>query len=330
MLRATEPPTPRRAFLGSLLVAASAGCGGGGATKTSAANQKQPQRTEAPVSTAPIGGISRLDDLGMRPKILSEIRRLVTQPRGMLLCCGPTGSGWTTTLYACLREVDRHKNIVAVEDPIEHRLDNITQHQIDTKSGQTFAAGLKSVLDKKPDVVMVGEIRDGATARMACEAATDHCLVFSGTRSNDTLTALFRMMDFEVEPSTIASAVSAALAQRLIRTLCERCKEPYKPKREFLEKANIPPEKVDVFYRTPGNPESVCPACRGTGYVGQTGIFELLLMSEPVREILRDDPSLQAIKAEARKNGLIYVQEDGLRLVILGRTSITELLRVVR
>jgi general secretion pathway protein E len=332
MLRETEPPIPRRAFLGSLLVAAAAGCGGGGgdATKNSAANQKQPQRTEVPDLTLISGGVARLEDLGMRPKIMSEIRRLVTQPRGMLLCCGPTGSGWTTTLYACLHEVDRHKNIVTVEDPIEYRLDNIAQQQIDTKSGQTFAGGLKSVLDKKPDVVMVGEIRDAATASIACKAAMDRCLVFSGIHSNDTLTALFRMIDLEVEPVVIASAVSAVLAQRLVRILCEHCKDPYKPTSEFIKKANIPPDKVDVFFRPPMNPKSTCPGCGGTGYVGQTGIFELLVLSEPVRKILRGDPSVQAVKAEARKNGLIYVQEDGLRLVILGRTSITELLRVVR
>jgi general secretion pathway protein E len=188
------------------------------------------------------------------------------------------------------------------------------------------------VLDQKPDVVMIGEIRDGATASMACEAATDRCLVFSGIDAVDTLTALFRVIELGIEPSRIASAVTALLAQRKVRTLCEHCKEPYKPSPEFIRKANIPPDKVDVFYRTPQNPESVCIFCAGTGYVGQTGIFELLLLSEPVRKILREDPfpSLKAIKAEARKNGLIYVQEDGLRLVILGRTSITELLRVVR
>jgi general secretion pathway protein E len=330
MLRTTDPPIQRRAFLGSLLVAASAGCGGGGATKNSAVNQKRPQRTEVPHSTAVGGGVSRLEDLGMRPTIMSEIRRLLTQPRGMLLCGGPPGSGWRNTLYACLREVDRQKKIATVEDPIEQRLDNITQQQIDTKSGKTFAAGLTSILDRKPDVVMVSEIQDGATASIVCEAATDHCLVLTGIQSQDTLTALFRMIDLEVEPSRIASAVSAVLAQRLVRTLCEHCKEAYKPKREFLEKANIPLDKVDVFYRTPLDPQSVCPACRGTGYLGQTGIFELLILSEPVRKILRNDASLKAIKGEARRNGMIYIQEDGLRLVILGRTSISELLRVVR
>ncbi len=276
-------------------------------------------------------GVSRLDDAGMRPKLVAEIRSMVAQPHGMFLCCGPTGSGKTTTLYACLREIDRfQKNIITVEDPIEYHLDNITQMEINTKSGQTFAGSLRSIMRQDPDVIMVGEIRDQETATIACQAATTGHMVFSTVHANDTVTALFRLLDLGVEPFMIASALSAVLGQRLVRLLCEACKEPYKPKPEFLKKANLPADKVDVFYRRPTEPQQVCTQCGGTGYLGRTGIFELLIITEAMRDMIRENPSINAIKAEARKNGMIYLQEDGLRQVIQGKTSIDELLRVVK
>ena len=276
-------------------------------------------------------GVARLDDSGMRPKLIAEIRTTVTQPHGMFLVCGPTGSGKTTTLYAGLREIDRfQKNIITVEDPIEYHLDNITQMEINTKSGQTFSGSLRSILRQDPDVIMIGEIRDQETATIACQAATTGHMVFSTVHANDTVTALFRLLDLGVEPFMIASALTAVLGQRLVRVLCEACKEPYKPKPEFLKKANLPADKVDVFYRKPTEPEQVCPQCGGTGYLGRTGIFELLVITEPMRDMIRENPSMNAIKAEARKNGMIYMQEDGLRQVIQGKTSIEELLRVVK
>ncbi len=275
--------------------------------------------------------VGRLEEVGLRPKMVQEIRASVTQPHGMFLCCGPTGAGKSTTLYACLREIDRfQKNIITVEDPVEYRLDNVTQMEINTKSGQTFAGSLRSILRQDPDVIMIGEIRDQETATIACQAATTGHMVFSTVHANDTVTALFRLLDLGIEPFMIASALSAVLGQRLVRVLCETCKEPYKPKPEFLKKANLPPDKVEVFYRPPKEPEQVCPACGGTGYMGRTGIFELLVISEPMRELIRDNPSPNAIKAEARKTGMIYLQEDGLRQVIQGRTSIEELMRVVK
>lgn len=275
--------------------------------------------------------VSKLEDLGMRPKLVEQVRGLVTQPHGMFLCCGPTGSGKSTTLYAALREIDRYqRNIITVEDPIEYHLDNVTQMEVNTKSGQTFATSLRSILRQDPDVIMVGEIRDQETATIACQAANTGHMVFSTVHSNDAVTALFRLLDLGVEPFMIASALTAVLGQRLVRLLCDACKEPYKPKPEFLKKANLPADKVDVFYRRPENPEQVCPQCGGTGYFGRAGIFELLVITEPLREMLRENPSLTKIKAEARRGGMIYLQEDGLRQVIQGRTSIEELLRVVK
>lgn len=275
--------------------------------------------------------VSKLEDLGMRPKLVEQVRGLATQPHGMFLCCGPTGSGKSTTLYAALREIDRYqRNIITVEDPIEYQLDNVTQMEVNTKAGQTFATSLRSILRQDPDVIMIGEIRDQETATIACQAANTGHMVFSTVHSNDAVTALFRLLDLGVEPFMIASALSAVMAQRLVRLLCDACKEPYKPKPEFLKKANLPADKVDVFYRRPENPEQVCPQCGGTGYFGRAGIFELLVITEPIREMLRENPSLTKIKAEARRSGMIYLQEDGLRQVIQGRTSIEELLRVVK
>ncbi len=273
--------------------------------------------------------VARLDEVGMRPKMIAEVRALVTQPHGMFLLAGPTGSGKTTTLYAALREIDRfQRNIITVEDPIEYQLDNITQMEINTKSGQTFSGSLRSILRQDPDVIMIGEIRDQETATISCQAANTGHMVFSTVHANDSVTALFRLLDLGVEPFLLASAITAILSQRLIRVLDETCKEPYKPKPEFLKKANLPADKVDVFYRVPTDPALLPPG--STGYLGRTGIFELLVVTEAMRDMIRDNPSLNAIKAEARKNGMVYLQEDGLRQVIQGKTSIDELLRVVK
>ena len=209
-------------------------------------------------------------------------------------------------------------------------MDNITQMEVNTKAGQTFATALRSILRQDPDVIMIGEIRDQETASIACQAANTGHMVFSTVHSNDAVTSLFRLLDLGVEPFMIASALTGVLGQRLVRLLCEACKEPYKPKPEFLKKANLPVDKVDVFYRRPENPEQVCPQCGGTGYFGRTGIYELMVINEPMRDMIRENPSINKIKAEARKNGMIYLQEDGLRQVIQGRTSIEELLRVVK
>jgi type II secretory ATPase GspE/PulE/Tfp pilus assembly ATPase PilB-like protein len=277
------------------------------------------------------GAVTKLEELGLRTKLIEQVRSLVTQPHGMFLCCGPTGSGKSTTLYASLREIDRYqRNIITVEDPIEYHLDNVTQMEVNTKAGQTFATALRSILRQDPDVIMIGEIRDQETATIACQAANTGHMVFSTVHSNDAITSLFRLLDLGVEPFMISSALTAVMGQRLVRLLCENCKEPYKPKPEWLKKANLPVEKIDVFYRKPENPEQVCPQCNGTGYLGRTGVFELLVVTDPLRELLRENPSPSKIKAEARKNGMINIQEDGLRQVIQGRTSIDELLRVVK
>jgi len=284
-----------------------------------------------------------LSQIGMRDKMREQIRGLVKQPHGMFIVCGPTGAGKSTTLYACLNEIDRfQQNIITVENPVEYQLENVTQIEVNPKAGKTFAGELRSILRQDPDVIMIGEIRDQETAEIACQAALTGHMVFTTLHANDTVTAIGRLLDLEVQPFMIASAMTAVLGQRLVRLLCPKCKVRYKPNPELLRKANLPADKIKFFYRphsasengdgageTDGDGQaSVCPNCLGTGYHKRTGIFELLVINDRLRELIRDNPNVNAIKQEAVKSGMRYLYEDGLRQVIEGKTSINELLRV--
>lgn len=272
-----------------------------------------------------------LVDLGMRKQLVEQMQAIVSQPHGMFLTCGPTGAGKSTTLYAALQEINAYENnIITVEDPVEYKMANVTQIEINTKAGQTFATALRSILRQDPDVVMIGEIRDGETAKISCQAANTGHMVFSTIHANDTIAALFRLIDLEVEPFLLASSISAILGQRLVRKLCPECKEAYKPTADLLQKIGLPADKVDKFYRPPSKPEGTCPACNGLGYSGRVGVFELLVINDRLRDLIRETPNMTAIKAEARKNGMLYMKEEGLRLVVKGTTSIDELLRVVK
>ncbi len=281
-----------------------------------------------------VPAVTKLDELGMRPKLAAELKEIVKQPRGMFLACGPAGAGKSTILYACMRETDRFQvNVCSLEEPIEAKVDNVQQTEVSTKNGETFAEPLRSLIRTEPEVLMISELRDAETATIACQAATTKCLVLSAVPAEDTTKALMHMIDLGVEPPLLAGALTAIISQRLVRVLCETCKEPYKPKPEFLKKANLPADKVDVFYRpptpNPEEPREPCPDCDDTHYVGRTGIFELLVITDGLRDLIRENPSINAIKAEARKNGMIYLHEDGLRQVFQGHTSIDELRRIV-
>ena len=276
--------------------------------------------------------VSTLNDLGFRKQLEEQLKEVVHQPHGLLLVCGPTGAGKSTTLYACLSDIDSfQQNIITIEDPVEYKMPNVTQIEINTKAGQTFATSLRSVLRQDPDIVMIGEIRDGETANIACQAANTGHMVFSTVHANDAITALYRMIDLGVDVSMLSSSLSSILAQRLARRLCPDCKESYVPKPEFLKKANLPAEKIDKLYRPPKEGENAaCATCGGMGYRGRVGVYELLVITDRMRDLIREKAALSALKAEARKGGMLYMQEEGLRLVVKGITSIDELLRVVK
>jgi general secretion pathway protein E len=279
-----------------------------------------------------------LTRLGMRDRMRETIHQIADQPHGMLIVCGPTGSGKSTTLYCCMSEIDRYqKNVITVENPVEYQIDNVTQIEINPKAGKTFASELRSILRQDPDVIYVGEIRDQETAEIACQAAQTGHMVFTTLHANDTVTALGRLIDLGVQPFMVASAVSAILGQRLVRVLCPKCKVKYKPNPEMLRKANLPSDKIKHFYRPPESPEELpeemegqCSHCGGSGYYGRTGIYELLVITDRIKDMIRENPNFNAIKQEAVKNGMKYLQEDGLRQVIDGKTSIQELLRVAK
>jgi len=275
--------------------------------------------------------VNKLSQLGMRKQLQEQISEIIHQPHGLFLSCGPTGAGKSTTLYAALGELDAYQqNIITVEDPIEYRMKNVTQIEINTKAGQTFANSLRSILRQDPDVVLIGEMRDEETAKIACQAANTGHMVFSTVHANDTIAALFRIIDLGVEPFMLSTSISGILGQRLVRRLCPDCREPYKPSAEFLKKANLPPDKIEVLYRPPTRRDDPCPTCGGLGYKGRVGVFELLVINDRIRDLIRENPVMSAIKAEARKNGMLYMKEEGLRLVVKGVTDVQELLRVVK
>jgi general secretion pathway protein E len=275
--------------------------------------------------------VNSLAGLGMRKKMQESIRQIVHQPHGLLLSCGPTGAGKSTTLYASLKDVDAYQlNVITVEDPIEYKMANVNQIEINTKAGQTFASSLRSILRQDPDVLMIGEIRDGETATIACQAANTGHMVFSTVHANDSITAVYRMLELGVEPFMVANSLSAVLGQRLVRRLCKECREPYKPGRDVLERLEIPADRIDQFFRPPNGSAGMCPECNGLGYVGRTGIFELLVVNDELRDLVRDKAAASKLKLAAKRNGMLTMKQEGIRLLAQGITSVEELERTVK
>ncbi|MGE3315343.1 MAG: GspE/PulE family protein [Planctomycetaceae bacterium] len=278
--------------------------------------------------------VNSMNGLGLRKQLQEQIRSVIHQPHGLFLSCGPTGAGKSTTLYAALSDIDSYqRNIITVEDPIEYKMPNVNQIEVNTKAGQTFANSLRSILRQDPDVLMIGEIRDAETATIACQAANTGHMVFSTVHANDTITALYRLIELGVEPFMIANSVSAILGQRLVRRLCNECRESYKPSRELLTSLGIPVERIDQFFRPPtqqAEPGETCANCGGLGYMGRIGIFELLVITDEIRDLIRENAPASKVKGAARKNGMLYMREEGLRLLAKGVTSIDELQRVVK
>jgi type II secretory ATPase GspE/PulE/Tfp pilus assembly ATPase PilB-like protein len=272
------------------------------------------------------GGVmqSGLANIGLRSQILEQLREVIHKPYGMFLVTGPTGSGKTTTVYASLSEIDRlQHNITTIEDPVEYRLDGITQISVNSTAGVTFAAILRSVLRQDPDVLLVGEIRDKETAEIACQAALTGHFVFSTLHANDTVATITRMLDLGLDPMLIQTAVTAVLGQRLARKLCPKCKEAYPPPPDLLKKFGLKPGSIEKIYREKG-----CEECGGSGYKGRVGLHELMVMNDDIRKLITAQPSVQDLKIAARKSGTRSLQTDGMMKVFKGITSINEVVRV--
>ncbi len=273
-----------------------------------------------------------LEELGLSPEMRAHLSEIVRKPTGALFVTGPTGSGKSTTLYAALTEINRPEiNIITVEDPVEYRLGGVNQVQINQKAGLTFATALRSILRRarSDDVVMVGEIRDGETARISIEAALTGHFVLSTLHTNDAPSALTRLNEMGVEPFITGAAVSAVLAQRLARKLCSHCCEMFTPTVDDLLRARVSPEDAArrdgmVFYRKRG-----CPRCNQTGYRGRIGVYQLLTMSEELESLAVARASRDEIERAAFRTGMRGLWDDGVDKVAAGLTSLEELARVV-
>jgi type IV pilus assembly protein PilB len=279
-----------------------------------------------------IGGAKALslDELGFSAKDLKKIEKYIRMPYGMILATGPTGSGKTTTLYSVLRILNsRDVSIVTIEDPIEFTIPGITQIQVNLNTNLTFSAGLRSIVRQDPDTILVGEIRDIETASIAVNAAMTGHLLLSTLHTNDAATTLPRLLDMKVEPFLIATTVNVAIGQRLVRKLCVDCREKYRmSKEEIASLAEIVSvrdlNENRTVYRAKG-----CNTCNHTGYVKRTGIYEVLEITEELRELIKRRASADDIRKEGVKQGMVTMVEDGFRKVAEGVTSIEEILRVV-
>jgi general secretion pathway protein E len=268
----------------------------------------------------------RLDAMGFDADIMARIRRLASEPYGMVLVTGPTGSGKTTTLYAALSEINNGEDkIITIEDPVEYQLSGVLQIPVNEKKGLTFARGLRSILRHDPDKIMVGEIRDSETAQIAVQAALTGHLVFTTVHANNVFDVIGRFLHMEVDPYNLVSALNGVIAQRLIRTLCTACMKPVTPSNEALSDADIDPLAIAnwKFHQAVG-----CGTCRGTGYRGRRAIAELLVLNDEIRELIIGRAPIRQLKEAARRGGTRSLRESALDFVRDGVTSLEEANRV--
>jgi len=267
-----------------------------------------------------------LDSLGFSKDSLSIFNELIKKTHGIILVTGPTGSGKTTTLYSVLTRLNTYDvNILTVEDPIEYQVHGVGQMQVKPKIDLTFAAGLRSILRQDPDIIMVGEIRDLETAEIAIQAALTGHRVFSTIHTNDAASGITRLLDMGVEPFLIASSVNAFLAQRLVRTICPHCKQAYKPDVVVLKDLGIKSSQIQgkKLYKGKG-----CEKCINTGYLGRSGIYELLPITNDIRKLIMEHADAVAIKEKAIANGMKTLLQDGIEKALQGLTTLEEVLRV--
>ncbi|MCX6744990.1 MAG: GspE/PulE family protein [Candidatus Parcubacteria bacterium] len=275
-----------------------------------------------------------LDNSGLNPKDVKKVKQAIKSPWGMILATGPTGSGKTTTLYSILKLLNsRDINISTIEDPVEYDVDGINQIQVDAETNLTFAKGLRAILRQDPDVIMVGEIRDEETAKIAINSAMTGHLVLSTLHTNDAATALPRLLDMKVKPYLIASTVLMVIAQRLVRKICPNCIESYTISTENFGKLlpkGVAEKMIDgkknvTLYKGEG-----CKLCHKTGYTDRLGIFEVLEVSQPIRDLIVQKATSQDIKKQAISEGMTTMLEDGLEKVFLGQTTLEEILRATK
>jgi general secretion pathway protein E len=274
------------------------------------------------------GTVFNLEQVGMGPKDMAHFRKLIQLPHGIILVCGPTGSGKTTTLYSALSEINSPDlNILTIEDPIEYELRGIGQTQVNPKIDLTFASALRAHLRQDPDVILVGEIRDKETADNAVQASLTGHLVFSTIHTNDAPTTFTRLTDMGVEPFLVASSLIAVLAQRLVRRLCNECKVPYSPSDEELADVGLSREAANrgTIFRSVG-----CRECLNKGYRGRTGIYELLLIDDDIRALVTGNANSNIIKRKAVEHGMRTLRDDGVRKALEGVTSLDEVMRVTQ
>ena len=264
-----------------------------------------------------------LEEIGMSASALARWRQLIELEHGLILVTGPTGSGKSTTLYAALQEIDTiDRNALTLEDPIEYQLDGISQTQINSKKGMTFAKGLRNVLRQDPDIIMVGEIRDQETAIMAIQASLTGHLVFSTLHTNDAASAVTRLMDLGVEPYLIGSSLVGVLAQRLVRKVCQHCAVKTNDV-EGLSQLGLNSADYPDLWHGRG-----CEACRNTGYSGRMGLFELLTLNDPIQKLIQAKGTATELRNAATESGLELLRDDGLRRMREGMTSLEEVVRV--
>ncbi len=279
-----------------------------------------------------------LEDLGLREQDKEILNHEIKKPNGLVIVTGPTGSGKTTTLYACLKRVATTENkVITLEDPIEYRIPTIEQTQVESKEGYTFASGLRAILRQDPDVILVGEIRDQETAEIAMHASLTGHLVFSTIHTNDASGTIPRLLEFKVKPEIISAAMTLIIAQRLVRRLCPKCRKEIKMKPELKRKiseflraeAALVPNleellKKDMIYEPVG-----CAACGGKGYKGRVAVFELILVNDEMQNLIHTDPNEISIRNLAKKNGSLSLMADGILKVLQGVTDLAELEKVV-
>jgi len=266
-----------------------------------------------------------LQRIGLREDDMKVVKALVEKPHGIILCTGPTGSGKTTTLYSCLNYANNIGiKIITTEDPVEYDLEGIMQVQINEGIGVTFARCLRSILRQDPDKILVGEIRDLETAQIAIQASLTGHIVLSTLHTNDAPTTITRLIDIGVEPFLICATLQAIVAQRLVRTICVNCKTPYTPSREALEAISLPPEEMEGKNFCYGKG---CQRCNNTGYRGRIAIFEIMIISDSIRELIMKNESATTLRAIARQEGMRTLRESGLLHIFDGLTTIEEVVR---